>query len=119
MYRKIETNVKGANAKNIGIQISNGSLITFPDDDCAYYEDTVASAITFFKSNPSVDIAYGRVYEKETKTNIMRNWPDKNIELNMNNFHLNYSAITCFLAKQKSFSMMIGFGTGAPYFSGD
>lgn len=117
IYRKI--NEKGsANAKNIGIQISNGSLITFPDDDCTYYENTVAAAIAFFKNNPSVDIAYGRVYERETKTNIMRNWPDKDIELNMYNFHLNYSAITCF-SKTKEVFYDTRFGTGAPYFSGD
>lgn len=117
VYKKI--NVKGsANAKNLGIKISSAPIITFPDDDCVYYEDTIASAMQFFKNNPSAEVIYGRVYDRETGTNIMRNWAKKDVELNIYNFHLNYSAITCF-TKTKDIFYDSRFGTGAPYFSGD
>jgi glycosyltransferase involved in cell wall biosynthesis len=117
VYKKI--NVKSsANAKNIGIQMSKAPLITFPDDDCTFYKDTVESAISFFQKESSVDIAYGRIYDRKANANIMRNWANKDIELNMYNFHLNYSAITCF-SKRKDIFYDSRFGTGAPYFSGD
>ena len=117
VHKKI--NEKGsARAKNIGINLSKASLITFPDDDCTFYEDTIASAISFFEKNPSVDVVYGRVYDRETKTNVMRQWLDKTIQLNIYNFHLNYSAITCF-SKRKDIFYDTDFGTGAFYPSGD
>lgn len=107
-----------ANAKNIGIKISRAPLITFPDDDCMFYEDTVANAIAFFKNNSQVDVVYGKVYDRNAGMNIMRNWSGKEITLNMYNFHLNYSAITCF-SRTKELFYDARFGTGAPFFSGD
>ncbi len=111
--------VKGsANAKNVGIKSSKANLITFPDDDCVFYEDTIESAISFFKENPSVDVVYGRVYNRSAKKNVMREWPDKTVDLNIYNFHLNYSAITCF-SSVKDVYYEVNFGTGAYYPSGD
>src|SRR5215831_11318572 len=107
-----------ANAKNMGIQLSTAPIVTFPDDDCAYYEDTVASAIHFFEKNRDADIVYGRVYDRGKKLNIMRNWSKKNIKLNLYNFHLNYSAVACF-SKKKDIFFDCRFGVGAYYSLGE
>jgi glycosyltransferase involved in cell wall biosynthesis len=114
-----KTCVRGiANAKNVGIQLSTAPIITFPDDDCMYYEDTVMSVMNFFKSNSDIDIVYGRIYDRQRQLNIMRNWPTKSIKLNLFNFHLNYSAITCF-SKRKEIRFDCRFGVGACYSSGE
>lgn len=114
-----KTLIKGiANAKNTGIYLSKAPLITFPDDDCIYYEDTVASAISFFDQNAAADVVYARIYDRQTQSNIMRNWPAKNIELNLYNFHLRYSAVTCF-SKRKDFLFDTRFGVGSQYSSGE
>lgn len=117
VHKKLD--VKGsANAKNVGIKLSKAPLITFPDDDCVFYEDTIECAIRFFKENPLVKVVYGRVYERRTNKNIMRQWPDKSLVLDIYNFHLNYSAITCF-STVKDVQYEVNFGTGAYYPSGD
>jgi glycosyltransferase involved in cell wall biosynthesis len=114
-----KTTVKGiAAAKNTGIKLSKASIVTFPDDDCCYYEDTVSKALLFFKKHPDTDIIYGRIYDRQSNENIMRKWPDKNIQLNLYNFHLNYSAITCF-SKQKEMFFDERFGAGTSYASGE
>jgi glycosyltransferase involved in cell wall biosynthesis len=114
-----KTTVKGiAAAKNTGIKLSTAPVITFPDDDCCYYQDTISMALTFFKKSPATDIIYGRVFDRNTGENIMRNWPIKNITLNLYNFHLNYSAITCF-SKRKEILFDERFGAGSSYASGE
>ena len=99
-------------AKNIGIKLSKGNIITFSDDDCTFYNDTISSAITYFEQNPTVDVVYGRLYDRLRKKNVMREWSDKEIKLNKFNFHLNYSAVTCF-TKLKNIHFDERFGVGA------
>ena len=114
-----KTAVKGiAAAKNTGIRLSKAPIVTFPDDDCYYYEDTVSKALLFFKKYSDTDVIYGRVYNRSSNENIMRKWPDKNIQLNLYNFHLNYSAITCF-SKHKEIFFDERFGAGSGYASGE
>ena len=48
----------------------------------------------------------------------MRNWAQKKIRLNLYNFHLNYSAITCF-TRRKELLFDPRFGVGAKYSSGE
>lgn len=117
--RHIKTLKKGiANAKNLGISYSRADIISFPDDDCTYYSNTVSSVINFFENNPTVNIAYGRIWDRDSQINIMRNWPDVDKHLNLFNFHLNYSAITCF-SKRKDLVFDERFGVGAYYSSGE
>ncbi|MDI6034446.1 glycosyltransferase family 2 protein [Flavobacterium sp. LB2P84] len=108
-----KTDAKGlSKAKNKGIELAKGRIITFSDDDCTFYEDTISSAISYFESNPTVDVVYGRLYDKGNKKNIMREWSKKDLTLNKLNFHLNYSAVTCF-TKVKTIFFDERLGVGA------
>ncbi len=108
-----QTPVKGlSKAKNKGIELAKGSIITFSDDDCTFYDDTISSAIQYFEANPTVDVVYGRLFDKATNKNVMRPWSNKEMTLNKSNFHLNYSAVTCF-TKLKSVYFDENFGVGA------
>jgi glycosyltransferase involved in cell wall biosynthesis len=111
--------VKGiANAKNVGINLSSAPIITFPDDDCTYYPDTIKSALFFLTSNPGVDVAYGRLYERSSKKNIMRSWPSDNKKVTILNFHYTYSAVTAFIRKN-DIRFDTQFGVGSLYGIGE
>ncbi|MES2590484.1 MAG: glycosyltransferase family 2 protein [Bacteroidota bacterium] len=119
IIKHIKSSKKGiAISKNIGIVNSKGGLITFPDDDCKYYPDTLQNAFDYFQKNTTVDIFYGRIYDMVQKVNIIRNWSDKDIKLNRFNFHNNYSAITCF-SKNKDLFFDENFGVGSKYGCGE
>ena len=108
-----KTSVKGlSKAKNKGIDLAKGSIITFSDDDCTFYPDTISRALTYFEENKNVDIVYGRLYDRKNDKCIMRVWSNKDLELNKFNFHLNYSAVTCF-TKIKSLRFNERFGVGS------
>lgn len=42
--------------RNIGIKAAKGDVLAFPDDDCAYKQDTIEKAINFFKKNQEYKI---------------------------------------------------------------
>lgn len=98
-------------AKNKGIDLAKGSIITFPDDDCTFYPDTISNALNFFDANPKVDVVYGSVFERSTNTNVMRNWPKTQEKLNLINFSVRYSAITCFARIKILFNENYGVGS--------
>jgi len=53
--RHIKTNLKGAsNARNTGIQSAKGEILTFPDDDCEFYDTFLEDINNYFKNN-SID----------------------------------------------------------------
>ncbi|WP_343563019.1 glycosyltransferase family 2 protein [Sphingobacterium sp.] len=107
-----KTSEKGlSKAKNKGIELARGAIITFPDDDCMFYPDTITSALTFFEKNPHVDIMYGSVYDRKTNKGIMRNWSKSELQLNLFNFSLNYSAISCFTRIRMKFNEDFGVGS--------
>lgn len=117
--RHLKSNRKGiAINKNIGIKNSRGSLITFADDDCLYYPETLQSAFDFCKKNNKVDLFYGRIYDVKGKKNIIRNWSNKEIQLNKFNFHNNYSGITSF-SKISNLFFDENFGVGSKYGCGE
>jgi glycosyltransferase involved in cell wall biosynthesis len=107
-----------ANAKNIGIKLSKAPLITFPDDDCKFYPDTIISALKFLNLNDKVDIVYGRIFDREANKNIMREWSLVPKTLNKYNFHLNYSAVTCF-SRRNDLLFDENFGVGSKFGVGE
>ena len=113
-----KTATKGlSKAKNKGIDLARGEIITFPDDDCTFYPDTISKANLFFLSHPNADIVYGRVFDdKKNRTSIRKNSKVEK-RLNLLNYSLNYSAITCFTKVKIKFDE--NFGVGAKIWLGE
>lgn len=61
--------------RNIGIKAATGQILGFPDDDCVYYSDTLQNVISYFSQNQNISLVYGKIYNRLSKKNIMRNWP--------------------------------------------
>lgn len=115
----IRVSEKGlSKSKNLGIEAASGAIVSFPDDDCCFYPDTVSNAIRFFDRHPGTDVIYGKVYDRESGENIMREWLNHEKKLNLKNFHLNYSSIACF-SRKKDLTFDTHFGVGAYYGSGE
>lgn len=114
-----KTTQKGiARAKNKGLDLASAPIVTFPDDDCMYYPNTITSALAYLEINKDVDILYGRLFDRRTEKNIMRNWPQKNKEVNIFNFHYTYSAVTAFI-RRNNIMFDINFGVGSSYGVGE
>jgi len=98
-------------SKNKGIDMAKGQILTFPDDDCTFYEDTISKALQFFAVNPDAEVVYGSVFDRITNKNVMRNWSKESKKLNVYNFSLRYSAITCFTKMKTKFDENLGVGS--------
>ncbi|ETZ24513.1 glycosyltransferase family 2 protein [Pedobacter sp. V48] len=113
-----KVSVKGlSKAKNKGVDLAKGRILTFPDDDCKFYPNTISAALGYLAANPSVDVAYGKVFDRVTGLNVMRNWSNDENKLSLLNFSLNYSAITCFTRLKIKFDE--NYGVGSPIASGE
>lgn len=52
--------------RNIGVQMANGNLIAFPDDDCEYDKSTLEEVNNFF-NNSDYEIYTSKVIDKNTR----------------------------------------------------
>lgn len=83
-------------SRNIGIKNAKGKIISFPDDDCQYYPDTLDSVYNTFLFSENINTVFGQVFDRKTQKNIIRKWPNHEIAINENNFFFLYSCITIF-----------------------
>ncbi|MEZ5857263.1 MAG: glycosyltransferase [Hyphomicrobiaceae bacterium] len=54
-------------ARNVGLQHANGRIVAFPDDDCWYEPDVIASVRAAFAANDAIDGIVARWCEVEKK----------------------------------------------------
>ncbi|RJX18362.1 MAG: glycosyltransferase family 2 protein [Desulforudis sp.] len=97
-------------ARNIGISLSQGRILAFPDDDCVYYPDTIEKAIEAFNRNPRAAIILGRICDCRGN-NLIRPWPRKEVRLTQYNFYWLYSSVTIFSSLRSLFDESLGLGT--------
>ena len=99
-------------SRNIGLRLAGGKFVAFPDDDCLYYPDTLCETENAFNLNPDIEVFLGRIVDRVTCKNIIRNWKDAAFSIALPNFFLNYSAITIFSRKNSIlFDETLGLGT--------
>lgn len=96
--------------RNIGIKAVTGEILGFPDDDCAYYPDTLANVISTFNSS-NADLAYGKIYDLDRQKNIMRNWANTPFHLQRILDIIKYSScITIFFRNSEKYLFDETFG---------
>lgn len=97
--------------RNKGMAASSGKIISFPDDDCTYYPNTLETVMNYFESNPNVEIFLGRIVDINDKS-ILRKWSSKKHKVNKYN-HIAYgSSITMFLRNNRLVKFDENFGAG-------
>jgi glycosyltransferase involved in cell wall biosynthesis len=74
--RHIRSNIKGLSLnRNVGLDLAEGEIVAFPDDDCTYYPDTLDKVLHCFRDNPDISLFMGAVYDRSTNTRVIRSWP--------------------------------------------
>lgn len=114
----VKSSVKGLSYnRNIGIEMATGDIIAFPDDDCTYYENTLEQVVRIFLCDETLSFISGRIFDRVKKTNIIKNWPRFDKEINFNNFYFLSSSITLFYKKTDGVNVFFdeNLGVGASY----
>lgn len=111
--KHIKSQVKGLSKnRNIGINISSGEYIAFPDDDCKYMKDTLKIVDEHFEKNKDLYAIMGRIID-ENGDDCIRKWSESEEIINKYNFYTKLSSITLFKRNTKPkqlFNERLGVG---------
>lgn len=108
----IKSPVKGLSRnRNIGLTHAKGTYVCFPDDDCTYYPDTLASALNKLESTDK-NMILGAIRDRKTGEKLIKNWSDRIKTVNKWNFQQYATSITIFAKRNKlRFCEQLGAGT--------
>ncbi|MGL6167817.1 MAG: glycosyltransferase [Fusobacteriaceae bacterium] len=107
----IKSKLKGVSKnRNLGIKISRGKIISFPDDDCQYLNNTLKVVEDLIK-NQNIDAILGRIIDENGKDYIKK-WKLSEKKVKKNNFISFNSMITIFEKNSKRY-FDESFGPGA------
>jgi len=109
----IRSEVKGLSRnRNRGLERAKGEIYCFPDDDCAFYPETVERALAAFQAHPEESLILGRVYDRSAGIDVIRKWPKEDRRIQIGNFFFLYTAITIFHRRTDlRFDEKLGVGT--------
>src|SRR5262249_37414490 len=62
--RHVRTDKGLSRARNVGIRLSSGDYLSFPDDDCWYGPDVLACVARQFEEQPDRDLILGRTVDQ-------------------------------------------------------
>ncbi|MBK8210274.1 MAG: glycosyltransferase family 2 protein [Rhodospirillales bacterium] len=58
--RRVRSSGGISRGRNAGIPLARGRIVAFPDDDCWYPDDVLATVLRLFEANPDWDVVSGR-----------------------------------------------------------
>ncbi len=103
--------------RNIGLELAEGEIIGFPDDDCTYTPNTLKEALRALSGN-DVDLIIGRLVDPKSLKDAIKRWPQRRIRLNSFNFYKCSSSATMFV-KTSTIRFDENFGVGAKWGSNE
>lgn len=105
-------------ARNIGLSISQGSIVAFPDDDAWYPPTLLENVLNFFLDHKEIAILSG-IYGEPNHLN--PRFPHKTGPINVRNFLKSVSSVTLFIHRDRlkfpnilHFNERLGVGTPLP-----
>lgn len=115
-YLKHENNRGGSAARNTGVKVANGKLISFLDSDDQWINTKLAKEVECIKNNPNVDMVYSNMYlvDIENETTVLYkqdNFEDKYYGMLCKNIIGSTSLITI---KKAVYDKLGGFKEGLP-----
>jgi glycosyltransferase involved in cell wall biosynthesis len=117
----IKTSIKGASiARNLGIEMAKGEIITFPDDDCEYPSDLLEKVLDRFNIYTDIHVLSTTTFDKNKKGKIFRSL---NSETIVNKFNIFKTVIEFGIFIKRSslqiirFNEQLGVGSYTPWWS--
>lgn len=110
----LKCELKGASyARNMGVKMSTGLYLCFPDDDACFKDNTVERALDLINKN-NIDVVFGKCIDSDGNDSVLK-WNTKAEFLNTKNLGNNFVEATMFV-KSKVFDNVrydenLGVGT--------
>jgi glycosyltransferase involved in cell wall biosynthesis len=110
-------------ARNVGLQLTSGNVITFPDDDCWYPESLLYSVTEWLAANPGFDALFTTVRSADNQP-VGPRWPPGPVLVTKTNLWASTISFNAFLRRAVTdsvgyFREDIGVGANSPYQSGE
>ncbi len=113
--KHIHSDIKGLSYnRNIGLRYATGDIICFPDDDCKFYTNTLIEVSNVLLDS-NIDFCMGRIYNRKTKKDIIKEWSKKEFKVNRFNSYFINSSITMFIKKEFILNFDENLGVGAKF----
>jgi len=113
--KHFHSDIKGLSYnRNIGLSYATGDIICFPDDDCKFYTNTLVEVSNILLDS-NIDFCMGRIYDRETKKDIIKKWSKKDFKVNKFNSYFINSSITMFIKKEFILNFDENLGVGAKF----
>jgi hypothetical protein len=121
--RHIRSSGGASRGRNAGLPLATGRYVGFPDDDCWYPPDVLATAGRLFRDHPDWHIVCGRSVD-DAMRNTQGRWLDDVTQANRRNvlrIGIEYTifARAAALAAAGPFDEALGVGAGTPWGSGE
>jgi len=110
-------------ARNAGLRSARGNIVCFPDDDCWYPDNLLATVTAWFAAHPEFDALFTGMRSADHRLMASR-WAPRACPCSENNVWHCASAITAFLRMRAAgavgyFNESFGPGTSSSYQSGE
>ena len=121
--RQVRSSGGISRGRNAGLPLASGRIIAFPDDDCWYPADLLATVLRLFQANPDWDVVSGRSVDNGMRDTQGR-WLDHMVGANRHNVLRMGISYTIFaragaIAAAGPFDESLGVGAGTPWGSGE
>jgi glycosyltransferase involved in cell wall biosynthesis len=107
-------------ARNAGIRVSSGEIISFPDDDCWYPPTLLESIVTLFGKNTNWDGLTGRIVNEMNSVSGDAQFDTESGYVTLLNLWRRVCSATIFFTKETveaigNFDEELGLGAGTPW----
>jgi glycosyltransferase involved in cell wall biosynthesis len=107
-------------ARNVGIRLSRGEIIAFPDDDCWYSPTLLESIVALFRKNTNWDGLTGRIVNEMNSASGNAQFDAEPGYVTLSNLWRRACAATLFFTKETveaigNFDEELGPGAGTPW----
>lgn len=115
----LQCSLGASRARNAGLGVARGDIVSFPDDDCWYPQDLLEKVADFFSSNPGFDGLTGRCVDRSGEDSVGRYVKEEGL-VGLTDLFRKATAVTMFFTRESTrkvagFDEDVGPGTETIY----